>query len=53
MNMVVEKPLSVVIVYSLALGAIYKASYRGLTVSIGRPARGAVLMLETYQEVTA
>jgi len=30
--MVVEKPLSIVIVYSLALGAIYEASYRGLTV---------------------
>jgi len=32
MSMVVEKPLSIVIVYSLALGAIYEASYRGLTV---------------------
>jgi hypothetical protein len=28
----VEKPLSIVIVYTLALAAVYTASYRGLTV---------------------
>ena len=51
MSVTVEKPLSLVIVYTLALAGIYKGSYRGLTVRLGLQASGAVLILETYQEV--
>jgi len=44
-----EKPLSLVVIYGLALGAVYKASQRGLTVCLGNE---AVLMIETHQETS-